>query len=183
MCVKFIRLNPHGRPHPIITRHIIFTILFNYFKIYCNNLGVSHVYIDRNKKHCILTIQPFSCIFEVEVNKMRLQKLDDHIKEKLKDPYFKELYELEEQKLKIVKPIVEYRIKNKLSQKQLAERAGITQQHISKIENGEFSSISTLEKVLLFIGYTVKMQAIPLGQGIKHRLERLIHSKRRVQFA
>lgn len=113
---------------------------------------------------------------------MRLQKVDEHLKEKLKDPYFKELYELEEQKFKIVKRIVEYRVKNKLSQKQLADKVGVTQQHISKIENGEFSSISTLEKVLLFIGYTVKMQAIPLSQGIKHRLEKLIHPKHRVQF-
>ena len=70
---------------------------------------------------------------------MRLQKVDEHLKEKLKDPYFNELYELEEQKLKIVKPIIQYRVKNKLSQKQLAERVGVTQQHISKIENGEFS--------------------------------------------
>ena len=114
---------------------------------------------------------------------MRLQKVDEHLKEKLKDPYFKELYELEEQKLKIVKRIIEHRIKNKLSQKQLAERVGVTQQHISKIENGEFSSMATLEKVLLFIGYTVRMQAIPLSQGIRHKLERLVHPKRRVQFA
>ena len=114
---------------------------------------------------------------------MRLQRVDEHLREKMKDPYFKELYELEEQKLKIVKRIIEYRVMNKLSQKQLAERVGVTQQHISKIENGEFSSMSTLEKVLLFIGYTVKMQAIPLSQDIKHRLERLIHPKRRVQFA
>jgi len=34
---------------------------------------------------------------------MRPQKGDEHLKEKLKYPYFKELYELEEQKLKIVK--------------------------------------------------------------------------------
>ena len=113
---------------------------------------------------------------------MRLQKVDEHLKEKLKDPYFKELYELEEQKLKIVKRIIEHRIKNKLSQKQLAERVGVTQQHISKIENGESSSMATLEKVLLFIGYTVKMQAIPVSQAIRNRIERLIH-KRRVQFA
>ena len=114
---------------------------------------------------------------------MRLQKVDEHLKEKMKDPYFKELYELEEQKLKIVKRIIEHRIKNKLSQRQLAERVGVTQQHISKIENGEFSSMATLEKVLLFIGYTVRMQAIPLSQGIRHKLERLVHPKRRVQFA
>ena len=114
---------------------------------------------------------------------MKIERVDEHLKEKLKDPYFKELYELEEQKLKIVKRIIEYRVKNKLSQKQLAEKIGVTQQHISKIENGEFSSISTLEKVLLFIGYTVKMQAIPISQTIKHRIEQLIRSKRRVQFA
>ena len=114
---------------------------------------------------------------------MRLQKVDEHLKEKLKDPYFKELYELEEQKLKIVKRIIEYRVKNKLNQKQLAARVGVTQQHISKIENGEFSSITTLEKVLLFIGYTVKMQAMPLSQTIKNRIERLTQSKRRLQFA
>lgn len=114
---------------------------------------------------------------------MKIEKVEDHIKELLKDPYFKELYELEEQKLKIVKCIIDYRIKTKISQKQLAARVGVTQQHISKIESGEFSSIATLEKVLLFIGYTVKMEAIPLSQTIKNRLAHLIHAKRRIQFA
>ena len=114
---------------------------------------------------------------------MRLKKVDEHLKEKLKDPYFKELYELEEQKLKIVKRIIEYRLKNGLNQKQLAERVGVTQQYISKIENGEFSSVATLEKVLLFIGYTVKMQAIPLSQQIKNKIERQIRNKGKVQFA
>jgi len=32
-----------------------------------------------------------------------LKKVDAHLKKKLKDPYFKELYELEKQKLKIAK--------------------------------------------------------------------------------
>jgi len=103
---------------------------------------------------------------------MKIQNVDEHLKEKLKDPYFKELYELEEQKLSIVKRIIDYRVKNKLSQKQLAGRIGVTQQHVSKIESGEFSSIITLEKVLLFIGYTVRLEAIPLSSVIKHRLER-----------
>lgn len=93
---------------------------------------------------------------------MRAEKVDEHLKELLKDPYFKELHELEEQKLGIVKRIIAYRIKNKLSQTALARRIGVTQQHISKIESGEFSNISTLEKVLLFIGYTVRIRAIPL---------------------
>lgn len=114
---------------------------------------------------------------------MKLEKVDEHLKEKLKNPYFRELHELEEQKIKIVKRIIAYRIKNKLNQSQLAKKAGVTQQHISKIENGEFSNITTLEKVLLFIGYTVKMQIIPLNNNVRHQIERLTHSDRRLQVA
>lgn len=99
-----------------------------------------------------------------------MKAVNKHLEEKLKDPYFKELYELEEQKLGIVKRIIDYRIKNKLTQRQLAKRAGVTQQHISKIENGEFSNIATLEKVLLFIGFTVKLEVVPLDKIIKERI-------------
>jgi DNA-binding XRE family transcriptional regulator len=97
---------------------------------------------------------------------MKTEKVEEHLREKLKDPYFKELHELEEQKLAIVKPIIEYRIKHKLNQGDLAKIAGVTQQHISKIENGEFSNIATLERVLLFIGFTVKLEVIPLHKRI-----------------
>jgi len=114
---------------------------------------------------------------------MKIERVDEHLQEKLKDPYFKELYELEEQKLKIVKHIIDYRIRKELTQKDLAKKIGVTQQHISKIENGEFSSVSTLEKVLLSIGYTVKIQATPLRAGIKHRIEQIVHLKRKAQFA
>lgn len=112
-----------------------------------------------------------------------VSSVKDHLKELLKDPYFKELYELEEQKLKIVKCIIAYRIKNRLSQGELAKKTGVTQQHISKIEGGEFSNIATLEKVLLSIGYTVKMRAIPLGSNIKSRLERFIPHKKKIHAA
>lgn len=99
-----------------------------------------------------------------------MKEVNKHLEEKLNDPYFKELYELEEQKLDIVKHIIDYRIKNKLTQRQLAKRAGVTQQHISKIENGEFSNIATLEKALLFIGFTVKLEVAPLNKRIKERI-------------
>ena len=108
---------------------------------------------------------------------MKLEKINDDLNEKLKDPYFKELYELEDQKLQIVKRIVAYRLKSELSQKQLADKAGVSQQHISKIENGEFSSILTLERVLIFIGYTVKIQAVPLKPATLKKLNRLLHRR------
>ncbi len=97
---------------------------------------------------------------------MKIEKVHDHLEEKLKDPYFRELHALTEQKLHLVKPIIEYRIKHQLNQKQLADRVGVTQQHISKIEAGNFSNIATLEKVLLYVGYTVRLQAVPLKPHI-----------------
>lgn len=99
---------------------------------------------------------------------MRLMRVDDHLKEELKDPYFRELYELEVQKTGIIKRILAYRIKHKFSQGALAKKAGVTQQHISKIENGDFSNIMTLEKILLFIGLTIKLQVVPLDRPLKH---------------
>ena len=114
---------------------------------------------------------------------MNMERVDEHLKEKLKDPYFKELYELEEQKLGIVKRVIDYRVKNNLTQGQLAKKAKVTQQYISKIENGDFSSIVTLEKILLFIGYTVKIQAVPLIHRVKNSIERMERAKHGLQFA
>ena len=97
---------------------------------------------------------------------MKPERVQRHLEEKLKNPYFKELHELEEQKLRLVKPIIEYRVKHHLNQKQFADLAGVTQQHISKIESGDFSSISTLQKVLLFVGYSVRLQAVRLNPKV-----------------
>ena len=100
-----------------------------------------------------------------------LIKVEDHLKEELKDPYFREMYEIEMQKYQIIKKIIAYRIKNKWSQRQLAEKAGVTQQHVSKIESGDFSSVMTLAKLLLFIGYTIRIQAVPLSLQKCHRID------------
>ncbi len=103
---------------------------------------------------------------------MKLQKVESHLQDKLKDLYFRELQELENQKMEIVKRIIDYRIKHNLNQKQLAHKAGVSQQHISKIESGEFSNILTLEKVLLMIGYTVKLEAVPVSRSVSKEFER-----------
>ena len=101
----------------------------------------------------------------------------EHLNEKLKNPYFKEIHELEQQKFGIVKKIIDYRIKNKLSQADLARQIRVTQQHISKIESGEFSSVATLERVLLGIGMTVKIQAVKLAPQVQRRIvQAMVHS-------
>ncbi len=89
-----------------------------------------------------------------------MKKVDDHLKEKLKDPHFRELYELEAQKFQVVKRIVAARIRHGWTQTDLAKKAGVTQQYISKIESGEFTSIAALEKVLRFLGLAVQIRVV-----------------------
>lgn len=94
--------------------------------------------------------------------KIGLESTDILLQEQLKNPEFRKLWEISQQKLKLVKPIISYRIDHNLTQGQLAKKIGITQQHISKIELGEFSSMETLEKVLRYVGFTVKIEAVPI---------------------
>ena len=70
---------------------------------------------------------------------MKIKKVDDLLKADLKDPYFETLWKFEEQKLEIAKPIIGYRIKHNLTQRQLAKEIGVSRRFISNIENGEFS--------------------------------------------
>lgn len=91
-----------------------------------------------------------------------MKKVDDYIKEKLKkNPDFKARYNLLTEKAAVVKKIIEYRLRHKLSQEQLAEEIGVTQQYISKIEEGEFSNLDAIENILEHIGYRLKLEVIP----------------------
>lgn len=103
---------------------------------------------------------------------MKPERVSEHFVRKLKDPYFKKLYEFEEQKLQIVKKIINYRLQNNLTQGQLAQKAGVSQQHISKIEKGEFSNISTLNKILVLIGYIVRLEVLPLSRSTAQKIEK-----------
>jgi DNA-binding XRE family transcriptional regulator len=107
------------------------------------------------------------------MKKQKMLKVDEHLKEEIKRTAFRELYELEEQKLQIAKKIVGYRIKHNLTQEQLAKKIKVSQQYISKIEKGEFFNIPSLEKVLVPLGYKVKLEAVPLRTKISHDLNNL----------
>ena len=91
-----------------------------------------------------------------------MRKVDDYIKEKIKrNPDFKARYDLLMEKAAVVKKIIGYRIRHKLSQEQLAEEIGVTQQYISKIEEGEFSNLDAIENILEHIGYRLRLEVVP----------------------
>jgi len=75
-----------------------------------------------------------------------------------------ELQELDEEKLKVAKVIIGERIRRRLSQTALARRLSVTQQQVSKLENGDFDNLGTLQKVLSVLGYHVRVSAVPLDR-------------------
>ena len=96
-----------------------------------------------------------------------MKTFDNYIKEEIKrDPSFKAEYDLIVQKAAIVKKIIEYRAKHNLTQAQHAKKLGVTQQYISKIEEGEFSNLATVENILHGIGYRLHIEVIPLRKKL-----------------
>lgn len=70
-----------------------------------------------------------------------------HLNEELKDPEFAKIYEEEKALLQLAVKIIEHRNKLGLTQQELAEKAKITQQQLSKIESGINCNVVTLLKV------------------------------------
>jgi DNA-binding XRE family transcriptional regulator len=66
------------------------------------------------------------------------------------------------ERFKVSKVIIGERIRRRLSQTSLAQRMGVTKQQVSKLENGDFDHLGTLQKVLSVLGYHVRVSAIPL---------------------
>ena len=91
-----------------------------------------------------------------------MRSVENHLREKCKDPRFRELFEMESEKAKVAALIVRYRADHHLSQSELAHRVGVTQQQISKIEEGDFSNLSTIQKVLLAVGHRIEIHTVPL---------------------
>jgi DNA-binding XRE family transcriptional regulator len=70
-----------------------------------------------------------------------------HLNEKLKDEQFKKLYDEERQLAELSLKILGTREQKGLSQKEVAQKAKVTQQQLSKVENGINCNLTTFLKV------------------------------------
>jgi len=74
-----------------------------------------------------------------------MSDLSKYIREQMKDPEFKELYEKSEGEYQVAREIIKARIEKNMTQQELAEKTGMRQSNISRIENGSCSpTVETL---------------------------------------
>jgi len=88
-----------------------------------------------------------------------MMHFEDHLNEKLKDPEFKKLYEEESRLLRLGYAINETREQKGISQKELAQKSRITQQQLSKIENGFNCNMLTFIRVSSALGLDLTVTA------------------------
>ena len=86
----------------------------------------------------------------------------ESLNEMLQDSEFKTEYDEIQPEMDIIRAIVDARISQNLTQKQLAERTGINQADISKLENGTRNpSLKLLKRLADGMDMVLKIEFIP----------------------
>ncbi len=91
-----------------------------------------------------------------------MRKFNDFLDEQLQDEEFKKEYDDIQPELDVIKAIVDARISKNLTQKELAQRTGINQADISKLEHGiRNPSINLLKTLAEGMDMALKIEFVP----------------------
>ena len=90
-----------------------------------------------------------------------MDDLQKYLEEQLKNPKFAAEWERQRPEREYIKAIITARCEQNLTQKQLAEKTGIRQSNLSRIENGNCSpTIATLQQIADGIGKKLHIEFI-----------------------
>jgi predicted transcriptional regulator len=82
--------------------------------------------------------------------------------EQMQDAEFEREYETIQPEMDVIRAMVEARTSQNLTQKELAERTGINQADISKLENGTRNpSVNLLKRLADGMGMVLKIEFVP----------------------
>lgn len=88
-----------------------------------------------------------------------------YLAEQMKDPAFKAEYDALEPEFSIIQAMIDARKASGLTQQQLAEKTGIAQADISKLENGSANpSLRTLRRLADGLGMRLKLEFVPAAK-------------------
>ena len=91
-----------------------------------------------------------------------MSEFQEFLKEQLQDDEFRKEWEDIQPEMDVIRAMVDARISQNLTQKELAERTGINQADISKLENGTRNpSLKLLKRLADGMGMTLKLAFVP----------------------
>ncbi len=95
-------------------------------------------------------------------------RFDDFLEEQLKDEEFRKEFEALQPEHAVIQAIIDARKESGLTQKELAEKTGIAQGDISKIEKGLANpSLKTLKRLAIGMGKVLKIEFVSIENTIK----------------
>ncbi len=87
-----------------------------------------------------------------------MKSYSDYKKKALKDPELREAYDALESEYRLASSLIRARIEKKLTQQQLADIAGVTQNTITRLESGTTNpTIGTLTRVASALGKEIRL--------------------------
>ena len=87
----------------------------------------------------------------------------DYKKRALQNPKVKEEYDAQQLKYDIIQTMIDARVHQNMTQKDLSAKTGITQADISRIENGTRNpSLSMVKKLAQGLGMQLKLEFVPM---------------------
>ena len=92
-----------------------------------------------------------------------MSEFRDLLNEQLKDPEFKKEWDDIQPEMDVIRAMIDNRIAQNLTQKELAEKTGINQADISKLENGTRNpSLKMLKRLAAGMGMALKIEFVPM---------------------
>ncbi|EOS33419.1 hypothetical protein C807_00257 [Lachnospiraceae bacterium 28-4] len=91
-----------------------------------------------------------------------MSEFREFLNDQLQDDEFRKEWEDIQPEMDVIRAMVDARISQNLTQKELAERTGINQADISKLENGTRNpSLKLLKRLADGMGMTLKLEFVP----------------------
>ena len=79
--------------------------------------------------------------------------LNEYVSKQMEDPEFKKAYEDLAPEYEIIRAMIAARCEQKITQKELSQRTGIHQSHISRLESGNYNpSLKFLKRIAAGLG-------------------------------
>ena len=96
------------------------------------------------------------------MSKLEVYSFEDDLAERLKDPLFKKAFDEAEPYYQFHRALIQARIKNEISQKELSVLSGIDQGNLSKLENGLGNpSLKVLRRIADALNMDLVVQFVP----------------------